>query len=151
MANPYPKVQCQCGAISFHTSRPKPLAVYICHCTECRKQSSSAFGTSAIFPAKGMWPLPEDVQSKLGKWTRTSDKGTTLECYFCKECGVRVLHRPLLPNGTPKPTLTIKGGALEGFSVEGARHIWTKSAVVPVPEGSWLESPEGSDVEMVEE
>ena len=80
-------------------------------------------------------------------WSRISDKGTTLECYFCKICGVRVLHRPLRADGTPKQTLTVKGGALEEFSLEGARHIWTKSAVVPVPEGSWLESPEGSEEE----
>lgn len=48
-------VSCQCGAISFKTPLPKPLAVYICHCDECRRQSSSAFGCSAIFPK---FPLP---------------------------------------------------------------------------------------------
>lgn len=145
--NTNPRIVCQCGAISFHTSTPKPIEVYFCHCTECRKQSSSAFGTSAIFPAEGMWPLPEEVQSKLSMWTRPTDKGNTLECYFCKDCGVRILHRSLRPDGTPKPTLSIKGGALEGFSFEGARHIWTKSAVVPVPEDAAPESPV-SDVDM---
>ncbi|GAO15876.1 uncharacterized protein UV8b_07760 [Ustilaginoidea virens] len=149
MANPNPKVSCQCGAISFHASRPKPLAVYVCHCTECRKQSSSAFGTSAVFPADGMWPLPADVVPRLGMWTRVSDKGTTLECYFCRECGVRLLHRPLRPDGTAKPTLTVKGGALEGFTLERAKHIWTRSAIMPIPEGleAYVESPEGSDAE----
>ena len=41
---------CQCGAVAFKTPLPKPLALYICHCSECRRQTSSAFGTSAIFP-----------------------------------------------------------------------------------------------------
>lgn len=41
---------CQCGSVTFKTPLEKPLALYICHCTECRRQTSSAFGTSAIFP-----------------------------------------------------------------------------------------------------
>ena len=43
-------VACQCDNITFTTPLPQPLAVYICHCDECRRQSSSAFGCSAIFP-----------------------------------------------------------------------------------------------------
>lgn len=47
---------CQCGAVKFQTPTPKPLALYICHCHDCQRQSSSAFGTSAIFPR---FPLPD--------------------------------------------------------------------------------------------
>lgn len=43
-------VQCQCGAVRFQTPLPQPLALYICHCESCRRQTSSAFGTSAIYP-----------------------------------------------------------------------------------------------------
>ncbi len=42
--------RCQCGAVTFKTPSEKPLALYICHCADCRRQTSSAFGTSAIFP-----------------------------------------------------------------------------------------------------
>lgn len=136
-----PKISCQCGAIAFYASKPFPQSVYCCHCLECQKQSSSAFGTSAIFPASGMWPLPEHVQTQLGLWTRPTDSGNTLECYFCKRCGVRIFHRSIQPDGTPKPTLSIKGGCLEGLSWEGARHIYTRTARVPVPEGSEQASP----------
>src|SRR5262245_16287856 len=41
---------CACGAVTFVTPTPTPMSVYHCHCIDCRKQSSSAFGTSAIFP-----------------------------------------------------------------------------------------------------
>lgn len=44
------EVQCQCGAVRFQTPLPQPLALYICHCESCRRQTSSAFGTSAIYP-----------------------------------------------------------------------------------------------------
>ena len=43
--------RCQCGAVRFRTPIEKPLALYVCHCSECRRQASSAFGTSAIFPS----------------------------------------------------------------------------------------------------
>ncbi len=36
---------CQCGAIRYE-SEGQPIALYICHCRECQKQSASAFGIS---------------------------------------------------------------------------------------------------------
>jgi hypothetical protein len=131
-----PKITCQCGTISLTASLPEPLSKYVCHCTECQKQSASAFGISAIFPSEGMWPFPEHLQRHIGMWARKSDSGNTVECYFCKECGVRILHRVIFKDGTPRPSLAVKGGCVEGLNLEGARHIYTRSALVPVPEGS---------------
>lgn len=134
--NGNPKITCQCGTISLTASRAEPLSKYACHCTECQKQSASAFGTSAIFPSEGMWPFPKHLQQHIGMWARRADSGNTVECYFCKECGVRILHRVIFKDGTPRPSLAVKGGCVEGFNLEGARHIYTRSALVPVPEGS---------------
>ncbi|PKK53992.1 hypothetical protein CI102_1208 [Trichoderma harzianum] len=131
-----PKITCQCGTISLTASRAEPLSKYVCHCTECQKQSASAFGTSAIFPSEGMWPFPKHLQQHIGMWARRADSGNTVECYFCKVCGVRILHRVIFKDGTPRPSLAVKGGCVEGFNLEGARHIYTRSALVPVPEGS---------------
>ncbi|KAL7926926.1 Mss4-like protein [Trichoderma austrokoningii] len=131
-----PKITCQCGTISLTASRAEPLSKYVCHCTECQKQSASAFGTSAIFPSEGMWPFSKDLQQYIGMWARRADSGNTVECYFCKECGVRILHRVIFKDGTPRRSLAVKGGCVEGFNLEGARHIYTRSALVPVPEGS---------------
>ncbi|UKZ76018.1 hypothetical protein TrVFT333_003714 [Trichoderma virens FT-333] len=77
-----PMIRCQCEAISFRAVLPKPLSVDICHCLECQRQSSSAFGVSAIFPVEGMLPFPESIQPHVGMWTRKTDSGCTLECYF---------------------------------------------------------------------
>lgn len=136
-----PRITCQCGTVSFRASAPCPEKIYICHCLECRKQSASAFGVSAVFPAQGMWPLAPDVRSKLEVWTRPTDAGNTTECYFCKICGVRLFHRGILPDGQPKQMLTVKAGCLEDVSLEGARHIWTRSALLPVPEDSDATEP----------
>ncbi|KAH8128080.1 hypothetical protein FP744_10000995 [Trichoderma asperellum] len=137
-----PMVRCHCGAVSFRAVLPKPLTVDVCHCLECQRQSSSAFGVSAVFPVEGMLPFAEDLQPRVGMWTRKTDSGRTLECYFCKTCGVRLIHRGLLPDGTSSEVLTVKGGCMENLSLEGARHIYTRTARVPVPEGSYSGPPD---------
>ncbi|KAL6701221.1 Mss4-like protein [Trichoderma pleuroticola] len=137
-----PMIRCQCEAISFRAVLPKPLAVDVCHCLECQRQSSSAFGVSAVFPVEGMLPFPESIRPHVGMWTRKTDSGCTLECYFCKTCGVRVIHRGLLPDGTSRSTLTVKGGCMENLNLKDARHIYTRSARIPVPEGSWPGPPD---------
>lgn len=55
----------RCGSIKFTTPLPVPLAVYICHCEECRLQTSSAFGCSAIFPK---FPLPGGEGLSVYSW-----------------------------------------------------------------------------------
>ncbi|KAM0592994.1 hypothetical protein ACHAP6_001542 [Verticillium nonalfalfae] len=60
-------------------------------------------------------------------------------CYFCRTCGTRLLHT------TPsKNVVSVKGGCLEGLDWTKAIHIWTKSAMVPIPEGSESHSEETS-------
>ncbi|KAI1279276.1 glutathione-dependent formaldehyde-activating [Xylaria sp. FL0933] len=127
--------RCQCGAVRFKTPLPKPLALYICHCAECRWQSSSAFGTSAIFPR---FELPKTDQ--LSCYTRPTHSGHTLYCYFCQRCGTRLIHT------TPgKNVVSVKGGCLNGLDWGTAIHIWTKSAMVPIPEGSESHSEEPTE------
>ena len=36
---------CQCGQIRYEVSG-EPIVLYRCHCTECQRQSGSAFGMS---------------------------------------------------------------------------------------------------------
>jgi hypothetical protein len=119
---------CQCGAIRYEL-RGEPVALYVCHCTECRKQSASAFGISVIARS-------EDFVLKQGEalsWTRTADSGRTLTCYFCPACGSRVWHGERHPGDT----ISVKGGSLdEPPDLNRAFHIWTKrklaGVVIPV-------------------
>ena len=43
---------CQCGAVRYEITGP-PAAVYACHCTECQRQSGSAFAMAAVIPQSG--------------------------------------------------------------------------------------------------
>ncbi|KAF7938917.1 uncharacterized protein EAE98_001254 [Botrytis deweyae] len=119
-------VSCECQNVVFKTPLAKPLALYICHCNECKRQSSSAFGASAIFPR---FPLP--CPEFLAVYTRPTASGHTVNCYFCKTCGTRLIH------STPgKSVVSVKGGCIEGLDWKLAKHIWVKRAMVPIPEGA---------------
>jgi hypothetical protein len=137
-------VACQCGAVHFEAPAPYPLDLYHCHCLECRKQSASAFGTSAIFPAQALFPLSLELVEKLSCYTRPTKSGGTMDCYFCAQCGVRVFHRSRNPDGIERPTVSVKGGCIDGLDWSQAKHIYTRSAVVPIPHGveQWRASPE---------
>ncbi|KAK3898458.1 hypothetical protein C8A05DRAFT_18970 [Staphylotrichum tortipilum] len=141
------EVACECGSVTFTTPTAAPLALYYCHCTECRKQSASAYGASATFPAAGLFPLSTDLAARLGVWTRPGNDGRALDCYFCRRCGVRVMHRIREADGTERETVNLKGGLVKGLDWKGALHIYTRSAVVEVPKGveSW-EGPLGEGV-----
>lgn len=135
--------RCQCGAVRFTTPLDKPVKVYVCHCIECRRQSSSAFGISAIFPAFDLAASSssDDADDPIGVFTHDrTTSGRTKECYFCKKCGTRIMH------GGRGQFVAVKGGCLEGLNgdlVQSATHIWTKRALVPIPEGveSYPEEP----------
>lgn len=142
MASENPQISCQCGDVSFRASLPKPLGIFACHCNGCRKQSASAFGVTYSFPAEGMWPPPPALVEKMSMFTIRVDSGNLKECWFCRGCGVRIAHRSKLPDGTYKDPMSIKGGCVEGMTMEGARHVFTKNAIVPVPEGSDLAEPQ---------
>ncbi|KAK4653399.1 hypothetical protein QC762_507180 [Podospora pseudocomata] len=139
------QISCQCTSISFPITGPL-LDLYHCHCLECQKQSSSAFGTSAIFPSSS-FTIPTEMQSKLSKWTRPTKEGRTMDCYFCRECGCRIYHHIREADGTLRGTVSVKGGVIEGLEWKGSKHIYTMSAVVEIPEG--VERFEAAPGEMV--
>ena len=98
---------CQCGALRYE-SAGEPIALYACHCLECRKQVPSA----GLRVTRG---APQF-------WTRSADSGRRLKCAFCPHCGSRVWHQ----REEPTETITIKAGSLdEPVDFSAAIHIWT--------------------------
>ena len=71
---------CQCGGVRYQISGA-PVALYVCHCRECRKQSASAFGISVIV-RRAEFRL---VQGAPKVWSRAADSGRMLECAFCPD------------------------------------------------------------------
>ena len=116
---------CQCGEVRYQSSG-EPLALYVCHCRECRRQSASAFGLSLAVPAAGFTV----TRGTPKVWTRPTDSGRLLACSFCPSCGSRLWHqRP-----GPSPTLTIK--AAGQVTVDAGGMLTLKSAGVVQVSGS---------------
>ena len=119
---------CQCGFLRYELRAP-PLKVYICHCAQCRKQSASAFGISVIAKSS-CFAL---TRGTAKRWSRPTDSGRSLGCYFCPVCGSRVWHA----DAEEHVTVSIKGGSLdEPLDVTAAVHIWTtrKLQGISIPE-----------------
>ncbi|OAL51780.1 hypothetical protein IQ07DRAFT_507272 [Pyrenochaeta sp. DS3sAY3a] len=128
---------CACGAVKFTTPTPQPSKIFHCHCIDCRKQSASAYGTSAIFPF-----FKVDDNPSVTYFIKNCDSGNKKFCYFCKGCGSRILHATIVENGNPS-TVSVKGGLLEGLDWTGGIHIYCRSALVSIPEGAerWEAEP----------
>nr|WP_298681816.1 GFA family protein [uncultured Dongia sp.] len=108
---------CQCGAVRYEL-RAEPLQVYVCHCRECRKQSASAFGISVIMRSSDVKLVSGDIK----RWSRPTDSGATLHCFFCPLCGSRVFHG----DRAVDDSISVKGGSLdEPPDLAQAHHIWT--------------------------
>ncbi len=110
---------CQCGAVRYRITG-WPLTLYCCHCSECQRQSSSAFGMSLRVRRSDV-----DIDMAAMKhWIRDSGKPTEAHCRFCPTCGTRIMHdRP------DAEAVTIKAGTLDDRSwLHPVGHIWTASA-----------------------
>ncbi len=120
---------CQCGAVRYRVAG-EPVVLAVCHCSECQRQSGSAFGMSLIVPKQSFQLLSGETKT----FTRKAASGRDVECVFCPECGTRVYHVP----GLPGDNLNIKPGTLDDRSwLVPAVHVWTQSKQpwVPIPEG----------------
>jgi len=107
-----------------------PVALYVCHCRECQKQSASAFGISFIVPQAAF----RVIRGEPRFWTRPTPSDGCLTGAFCPDCGTRLWHTR---SGAPG-TISIKGGSLdEPPDLTKAVHIWVKRklAGVTIPAG----------------
>ena len=68
---------CQCDQIRYAVSG-EPIVLYRCHCTECQRQSGSAFGMS-MWIKEGEFKI---TSGPLEKTTRTADSGGRLRLTF---------------------------------------------------------------------
>lgn len=122
--------RCQCGAVRYECAS-EPFAVIACHCTECRKQSASAFGLSHPVARDG-FRLIKGIPSF---WSRLSGSGIEIRCAFCPDCGSRLWDEP---QDAPD-IVVLKGGSLdEPLDLAEAIHIWTRSKLpgVIIPAGA---------------
>jgi hypothetical protein len=121
-----PTGSCQCGHLRYEFS-VRPIALYVCHCRECQKQSASAFGMSLRVPLVAF----KITHGTPRTWTRPTDSGRKMDCFFCTNCGSRVWHQ--VQGGD---VVSLKAGSLDDpVDLASAIHIWVsrKLAGVTIP------------------
>ena len=63
---------CQCGAVRYELTGT-PLSLIICHCKDCQRQTSSAFGMTLPVAKRDFVLLSGDLKA----WRRRADSGLT--------------------------------------------------------------------------
>lgn len=111
--------RCQCGAVHYEI-RSEPFSVWACHCTDCQKQSGSAYALSMLVKRDSI----AVTKGEPASWQRTADSGRGMECFYCRDCGSRLWH-----NGSATTaTSVIKPGTLDDTSwLYPVGHLWTQS------------------------
>jgi len=120
---------CQCGRTRYQVIG-EPRQVVVCHCTDCQRQSGSAFGMtmvvdeSAFGITKGEPALHRSV----------SATGRAKVGAFCPDCGTRLYHQLQWRKGA----ISVKPGTLDDTKwSQPTNHIWTdsKQPWVVIPDG----------------
>ena len=101
---------CLCGTVRYSV-RGEPVHVGRCHCTDCRRESGSAFTVYA------QWPV-EDFEVS-GEIVSYHGRG------FCPRCGSRLLNPPEAGDGL----VEVRIGTLDDapFALTPDAELWVKA------------------------
>jgi hypothetical protein len=122
---------CQCGTVRYEVAGD-PIMVGVCHCSDCQRQSGSAFGMSFIVAREAFRLL----RGKVKTFTRKADGGRAATCTFCPECGTQIYQEP----DFLKDMVSVKPGTFDDTSFlrptfqvwVGRKHSWV-SLPVDIP------------------
>jgi hypothetical protein len=121
---------CQCGKVRYEITEA-PQLVYLCHCTDCQRLTSSAFSIGVVVPENGL--RLDGIEPR--QLQRTADSGRISIRLVCPECGCWIC-------GMPRDGMhRVRGGTLDDTSwLRPTRHIWARS------KQPWVKLPEGDEV-----
>ncbi|MFV0644275.1 MAG: GFA family protein [Sphingomonadaceae bacterium] len=118
---------CNCGAVRYSISG-KPVVVAQCHCTNCQKQSGSAFSVNLLVKADDV-----NYSGNLSIYEDTNTaSGALLYRKFCGQCGSPIFSEQADNQGM----VIVKAGTLDhpGDMVP-AVSVWTETKL------PWVELP----------
>ena len=117
--------QCHCGRIHFEADID-PLAVTVCHCTDCQALTGSPYRVTAICSGSKV-----HISGEPRIYAKAGDGGRIRYLHFCGDCGA-----PLFTSGEGEHTddWGIRWGAIrQRAALRPMRQIWCRSVV------SWLD------------
>ena len=106
---------CLCGQVRYELFG-EPLAVVICHCKNCQKQSGSTFSINIIGQSEQI-----EIQGNLSTYADTNDSGDPVNRNFCENCGSPIFSE-ILSQGN---LIALKVGTLDDTSdIEPQTQFW---------------------------
>ena len=106
---------CLCGQVRYEISG-EPLAVVICHCKNCQKQSGSTFSINIIGQSEQI-----EIQGNLSTYADTNDSGDPVNRNFCENCGSPIFSEVLSQGNL----IALKVGTLDDTSdIEPQTQFW---------------------------
>ena len=69
--------KCLCNKVTY-SCKKEPIAIFNCHCNDCRKATGAVFGTNLFFSENNV-----EINGKLSSFKHFSDSGSTMTKFFC--------------------------------------------------------------------
>jgi len=119
-----------CGSITY-SCEAEPVATAVCHCSECQRQTGTAFSIVVGLPVDAL-KVEGDTLAMFKTVGEAQDSET--ERNFCSACG-----SPIFSLSSALPDLVwLKAGTLDDTSwLEPQVEVWGRSAQ------PWVEQAEG--------
>ncbi|KAH8908284.1 hypothetical protein BR93DRAFT_612512 [Coniochaeta sp. PMI_546] len=129
-----PSGSCLCGSVKY-TFPGEPMGKALCHCTECKKLTGSAFAYFLLVPRQKLQitnGTPNSISFK-------HQSGYEVKLMFCPDCGARLYKE--FDREQEKDLFFVLAGSLDEPDIVGEKpdlELWItdKVAWLPVIEGA---------------
>ncbi|MBI1185867.1 MAG: aldehyde-activating protein [Alphaproteobacteria bacterium] len=121
---------CACGALRYRMNAA-PLFVHCCHCTDCQRQTGTAFVLNALIEASAVDTLLGEPRA----YAMPTESGLSHRVFRCAACGTAVWSE----YGGRAQIRFVRVGALDApAALPPDVHIYTRSKL------PWVRLPEGA-------
>ncbi len=119
---------CLCSDVRYRLEED-PLTVYVCHCTDCQRQTGSSFSLSMIVRCEAL----QLVQGHPKEYLVELSDGRKKQSCHCVRCSTRLWG----PSRVAELAVLEPGTLDDASWFRPVGHIWTRSAQ------PWVQIPEG--------
>ena len=85
---------CLCGQVRY-TADAEPVFAGVCHCTDCQKETGSAFNIVVALPQAAL-----SIEGPAKTYTQKGDSGQDVVRRLCPNCGSTITSEPAAMAGT---------------------------------------------------
>jgi hypothetical protein len=118
---------CLCSDIRYRVS-DAGLTLYACHCTDCQRQSGSAFSLSLMIQKTSLTL----VRGQPAEYSLTLADDRVKISQYCSHCCTRLF----CPSRVPEFVIVEAGSLDDAFRLRPVAHTWTRSAL------PWIQIPD---------